>query len=374
MPIKHPTIKAPGERLFALADWNVDHTGTAAPEAHGNAAHTSNFITGAEVPANETDPDWAAWLAGPPNVSIFTNDSGYLTAWGPEADPVFTAWDKDHADLSNVTANQHHTKYTNAEAVAAVAAADKYLKNDADDTTTGTLTAQGGLNVGVDDTTAGLINVYGDNNVAGGKVRLHNAANEDGAKEYWDIETHGAYMTFYSTGAAAALTIGTDTVTAALNLVEGTRAQFFTYKTTAQDLASANTWYDVTWADQAAPIKQGFTHNHAASSEQITVTNSGTYLISYTVAVFYANWDRYNFRVLDDGTEIAGSYNLLLSYYEGVASHTFIAKIVGGSVIELQAGTQIAGSDIMTFDTANMPDPTTRPSATISITKLSNDV
>lgn len=27
-----------------------------------------------------------------------------------ELDPVFVAWDKDHADLSNVTASQHHTK------------------------------------------------------------------------------------------------------------------------------------------------------------------------------------------------------------------------------------------------------------------------
>ena len=34
----------------------------------------------------------------------------------------------------------HHTKYTDAEAVTAVATADKYLKNDADDTTTGKIT------------------------------------------------------------------------------------------------------------------------------------------------------------------------------------------------------------------------------------------
>ena len=37
------------------------------------------FITGAQVPANETDPVFTAWLAVPPNISIFTNDSGFIT-------------------------------------------------------------------------------------------------------------------------------------------------------------------------------------------------------------------------------------------------------------------------------------------------------
>jgi len=56
MAIKHTTIKVAGQKLFAVADWNADHS--------------------------------------------------------PEQDPVFTAWDKDHADLSNVTANQHHAAAT----------------------------------------------------------------------------------------------------------------------------------------------------------------------------------------------------------------------------------------------------------------------
>jgi len=42
-----------------------------APKVHGNEAHTSNFLSA-------------------------------------ESDPVFTAWDKDHADLTNVTPDQHH--------------------------------------------------------------------------------------------------------------------------------------------------------------------------------------------------------------------------------------------------------------------------
>ena len=46
---------------------------------------TSQFITQTDidwatnVPLNETDPIFSAWLATPPNISIFTNDSGYLT-------------------------------------------------------------------------------------------------------------------------------------------------------------------------------------------------------------------------------------------------------------------------------------------------------
>ena len=39
---------------------------------------------------SETDPVFSAWLATPPNVSIFTNDAGYLTSFN-ETDPIFLA-------------------------------------------------------------------------------------------------------------------------------------------------------------------------------------------------------------------------------------------------------------------------------------------
>lgn len=38
----------------------------------------------------ESDPVFSTWLATPPNVSIFTNDAGYLTSFS-ETDPVYTA-------------------------------------------------------------------------------------------------------------------------------------------------------------------------------------------------------------------------------------------------------------------------------------------
>jgi len=79
MAIKHATIKAPEDKIFAIADWNANHTGTATPDSHGNEAHSSTFITCGDVPGCETDP-------------------------------VFGAWDKDHDDLSNVTADQHHAQ------------------------------------------------------------------------------------------------------------------------------------------------------------------------------------------------------------------------------------------------------------------------
>ena len=45
-----------------------------------------------------------------------------------------------HTKLDDIGASDHHAKYTNAEAVTAVATADDYIKNDNDDTLTGQLT------------------------------------------------------------------------------------------------------------------------------------------------------------------------------------------------------------------------------------------
>jgi hypothetical protein len=63
--------------------------------------------------ASESDPVYTAWDKDyadltnkptiptvPTNVSVFTNDASYLTSY-TETDPVYTAWDKDYADLTN---------------------------------------------------------------------------------------------------------------------------------------------------------------------------------------------------------------------------------------------------------------------------------
>jgi len=50
----------------------------------------TKVIGGNNTTIVETDPIFSAWLATPPNVSIFTNDAGYLTSFS-ETDPVYTA-------------------------------------------------------------------------------------------------------------------------------------------------------------------------------------------------------------------------------------------------------------------------------------------
>lgn len=51
-----------------------------------------------------------------------------------EEDPVFTAWDKDHADLTNVSANQHHNKQHSITSTldhTSTATSERMLKADA---------------------------------------------------------------------------------------------------------------------------------------------------------------------------------------------------------------------------------------------------
>jgi len=163
-------------------------------------------------------------------------------------------------------------------------------------------------------------------------------------------------------------------LTTTSNVIEGTRAQFFAYRTTAFDITNTNTWYDYPW-NVAATVKQGFTHDHAgANPEQITVSNSGTYLIDiYLSSPQGAAETIWNFRLLDDGVEIPGSWGFQRAYYQASISKSIIAKIAAGSILELQVGTHVAGLDIAYLDTATMPDATKFVAASISITKLSND-
>ncbi len=54
MVIVHATVKAPGQTLAAVADWNAAHTGTATPTAHdiAGASHTSTATSGKMLKAN----------------------------------------------------------------------------------------------------------------------------------------------------------------------------------------------------------------------------------------------------------------------------------------------------------------------------------
>jgi len=72
MAITHATIKAPGQRLFAGADWNIAHVGTAAPDTHGNEAHSPLFVCPCYVQTSTTS------LTGTTETSILGTGVGSL--------------------------------------------------------------------------------------------------------------------------------------------------------------------------------------------------------------------------------------------------------------------------------------------------------
>lgn len=377
MAITHPSVKAPGEKVFAIADWNANHV--------------ADTLLIANLNADLLDGQHAA---------------AFLTS---ETDPVFTAWDKDHADLSNVTATQHHSNandHVNAliqhaitltTAHTSAATSGQMLKADANglpiNATNTDVEVAGAVTHAADNTQAHsdyLLNT-GDTaegayvfNEAGADVNFRIEGDTD-ANLFFVEATNPGYVGIGTATPSARLDVVGDiegsgylwagsTVEATTNVIEGTRGQFFAYRTTAFAIAATNTWYDYPW-NILAPVKQGFTHTHnGANPEQITVTNGGTYQITYGLNDAYnTNALLWTMRILDDGTEIPGSYVQDCSQYGGFTSNTIIAKIAANSVIELQVGGNLAGVGISYYDNASMPNPTTFVSGRISITKLSND-
>jgi len=76
----------------------VNHLGDTVTDPHGVRA-LIDWVT--NVPANETDPAWTAWLAGPPNVSEFSNDAGYLIS---ESDTLDSVCDRGNTTDKVITA------------------------------------------------------------------------------------------------------------------------------------------------------------------------------------------------------------------------------------------------------------------------------
>ena len=153
-----------------------------------------------------------------------------------------------------------------------------------------------------------------------------------------------------------------------------TNAQIFLYRTDSYNIANTNTWYDLPF-NIAATVKNNATHDHTSNPEQITLTEAGAYEITYNLIGYVGGSASgvINARVLDDGTEIPGSYSPEVRSWAQPWSCTCQCYVGANSVIELQVGTEGGGYDIANHDFANMPDPTTRQCASISIKKISDD-
>ena len=155
-------------------------------------------------------------------------------------------------------------------------------------------------------------------------------------------------------------------------VTENHRAYFQAHRSDVLDIPSNNTWTVVPF-NVAADLKVGFTHAEGgANPEHITVTETGIYLIAYTVTSYHATGCHISARVMDDATEVAGSWENwgMGSSFGSNISKTVIASIAAGSVLELQVGTDTAGQDLKYLDSATLPDPTHFAVATISIHRI----
>jgi len=150
-------------------------------------------------------------------------------------------------------------------------------------------------------------------------------------------------------------------------VIERDRAHFNAYRAHAFDMPAKNTWYDLPW-NIAATVKVNCTHTHdGANPERIILASAGTYLITWTARIATAASTCVS-RLLDNGTEIPGSYRQ--GYQYNLMPGSVVVAIGAGSVIVLQVGTRVAGSDIAYWDDASLPDPTTFVSASISIVRI----
>jgi len=97
-------------------------TGTLTAQTDLTAYLTANYYPFSSNPAgyltSETDPVFSAWLATPPNISIFNNDSGYLNSI-PTLQQVLTAGNSatTSIDILNTNIAAYNTGVTNLAAL-----------------------------------------------------------------------------------------------------------------------------------------------------------------------------------------------------------------------------------------------------------------
>jgi len=154
--------------------------------------------------------------------------------------------------------------------------------------------------------------------------------------------------------------------------LSATKSHLLAYRTDTFLMTSASTWYDLPF-NIAAPIKDGFTHSDSTNPEQFTVTDAGKYLIVYDVTGYTSNNNFLSVqavRMLDDGSEISGSFAVRTRGYHTPTSNMFVADIAAGSVIELQVCSDGANLYVEANAIANTPAPTTRPCAVLVMIRI----
>jgi len=153
-----------------------------------------------------------------------------------------------------------------------------------------------------------------------------------------------------------------------------TEAFIYLYRTDVFDMTNHSTWYDLPF-NVASPCKKNVTHDHTSNPEQITLTEAGTYKISWEVHAWKVTISPLiSSRLLDDGTEIPGSYRQTAGESTATAllGGSMICFVAADSVIEVQVGCHDDGLDV-DWQNNREPDPTTKVVASLSIHKISDD-
>ena len=172
--------------------------------------------------------------------------------------------------------------------------------------------------------------------------------------------TVGALLAFYNGTYWCMVSMGTGSV------VPFTPAYFQAYRTATYTISAANTWYDYPW-NIAATLKEGFTHSHTSNPERITVTRAGIYKVSWRVQKLSGNVGN-NFRLLLNGSEIAGSSVTQNATQPGEAVGEMIVSVSASQYIELQVSSSVGGYQLLYSDMG--ADPSTWVSGSICIQRI----
>jgi len=215
MAILHSNVKAPGQQLFAVADWNANHTiqnNTITP------AQTTFSDQQLKTTSSPTFDDLT--LSNPSNIytldhNSFTNTHNLTTDIDHNTitnthnlttdidhntitNTHNLTTDIDHNQLTNYAANEH-IDWTNAS--------DNFKTtgtiNSGEITSTGSVIGAQ-LRTGTNDVAAGMLMIFGDGTGSrvGGRMRFYLADDYDTAFDYYRFEAYDDDLRLFPVGAA----------------------------------------------------------------------------------------------------------------------------------------------------------------------------